>query len=400
MSVSGKQSPLGVNALSSVLQNIGLRINEQVPTYVGTSHTESSYTPGTIVTGTCLNWLTYASNDAYTRGQVNSSTYNNLISIGANTIPALGNSKPPTYTFTGPVNTGDPTSSAAQEVSWLPYNNTNAVTQWGFARLQALQAWNEFNWNSIPSNTTVEYKEYTTSFSVAYSFVNYTNVAINATVNSQDFLKGTFSNMDDLISADISGVSLATKEFGQDLIATGKVIDTTTLASFGLPSNLLLTMNKNNAITQSVSVALIASGLTPTEVNQIMAGKLVTTEQEQKIYAAFLIIIGVDLADVLIPLNCKTKGLNSLADLLNPMMLFPNSYQSLTVPLYNGEPGPTNSKTYYPIYRSTGLHSSITSPAVAEQVGTVSTPGAPLTGESPGKVNLNNPSPTWTGTIY
>jgi hypothetical protein len=399
MSVSGKQNPLGVNALSSVLQNTGLRINPQVPTYVGTSHTESSYSPGSIVTGTCLNWLTYAINDAYVRGNVNTATYNNLISIGANTIPALGNSKPPTYTYTGPANAGDPTSSAAQTASWLPYNNTNPVTQWGYARLIALQAWNEFNWNNIPSNPSVEYKEFTTSFSIVYSFVNYTNVAINATVNSQNFLKGTYSNMDDLISADIAGVSLATKAFGQDLIATGKVIDTTTLASFGLPSNLLLTLNKNNAITQSVSVALLAGGLTPTEVNQILAGKQVTTEQEQKIYAAFLIIIGVDLDDILIPLNCKTTGLTSLADLLNPIKLFPNSYQSLTVPLYNGEPGPTNSKTYYPIYSSTGLHSSITSPAVAEQVGTVSIPGAPLTGDSPGRVSINAVAPR-TGVAY
>jgi hypothetical protein len=399
MSVSGKQNPLGVNVLSSVLQNTGLRINPQVPTYIGTSHTYPSYSPGSIVTDTCLNWLTYAINDAYTGGNVDSTTYNNLISIGANTVPALGNSKPPTYTYTGPVNTGDPTDAAAQTASWLPYNNTNAVTQWGFARVIALQAWNEFNWNNVPATSSVEYKEFTTSFSMVYSFVNYTNVAINATVNSQNFLQGTYSNMDDLISADIAGVSLATKEFGQDLIASGKVIDTTTLASFGLPSNLLLTLNKNVAITQSISVALLASGLTPTEVNQILAGKQVTTEQEQKIYAAFLIIIGVDLEDVLIPLNCKTKGLNTLADLLNPIKLFPNSYQSLTVPLYNGEPGPTNSKTYYPIYSSTGLHSSITSPAVAEQVGTVSTPGAPLTGESPGTVRTNTVTPR-TGMAY
>jgi hypothetical protein len=379
---TGTQTPLGVNALSSVLQNTGLSINQQIPQYVGTSHTLTTYTPGSIVGGTCLSNLTNAIQAAYVLGATMSdTTYNNLISIGASTIPALGNSLPPTYTYTGPTNTGDPTSSGAQTATWLPYSTSNkAITQWGFIRLLALQAWNEFNWNNAPTNSTVDYKEFTTSFSIAYSFMNYTNTAINSIAQSQTFLQGTYSNMDDLISADITGVSLATKVFGQDLIASGKVIDTSKLASFGLPSNLLSTLNKYNAITQSLSIALIAAGLTPTEVNQITAGQPATSIQEQKIYSAYLIIVGVDLADILTPLNCKTQGLNSLADLLNPLMLFPNSYQTLTVPLYNSTTGlPTNSKTYYPIYSGTSINSGITSPAVQAQIGTLTVPGVPQT---------------------
>ena len=383
MSNTGKQNPLGVNALGSVLQNTGLTINQQVPQYVGTSHTFADYTPGSIVTNTCLSKLTDAIYQAYTLGVMSESTYDNLISIGASSIPALGNSKPPTYTYHGATNTGDPTSSTAQRNQWLnssgqyvraaSTNYNPAITQHGFVRLIALQAWNEFNWNS----TSVDYKEFVTSFSMAQSYISYSNSAINTVAQSLGFLKGTYSNMDDLISGDISGVSLSTKVFGQDLIASGKVIDTKTVASFGLPSNLLLTLNKNTAITQSVSIALIASGLTPSEVNQITAGAPATIEQEQKIYAAFLIIIGVDLADVLIPLNCKTQGLTTLADLLNPIKLFPNSYQTLTVPLYNSTTLPTNSKTYYPIYSASGIHASITSPGVKAQVGNLSIPGAP-----------------------
>ena len=60
MSNSGKQSPLGVNVLSSVLQNIGLNINPIMTDYVGTSTTNSSYTLGSIVDITCLS-LEYAS---------------------------------------------------------------------------------------------------------------------------------------------------------------------------------------------------------------------------------------------------------------------------------------------------------------------------------------------------
>jgi hypothetical protein len=177
--------------------------------------------------------------------------------------------------------------------------------------------------------------------------------------------------MDDLITADVSGVTLATREFGQDLIASGKVIDLSKLAAFGLPSVLLKTIKKYNAITQSLSLALLASELTVSSLDKIFAGSIPTKHQEQQIYSAFLLIVGSDLNDVLVPLNCKTRGLTSLADLLNPMKLFPNSYMSLTVPVYNTTSGPTNSKTYYPIYSDSGINASIESPAIADAVGSM-----------------------------
>lgn len=360
MSDTGKQSPLGVNSLSSLLQNTGLTINPEVTNRAGSSKTYTSYTFGSIVQDSCLRLLTYAINDAYTRGQVNSTTYNNLISIGSTTIPALGNSKPPTYTWTGPANSGTSSSLPAQAYSWLPYDNTNGVTQWGYIRLPALQAWNDFNYNGDGSETTPAYKDFTQSFSTAYGFIDYSNVAITSMVTSPEFLEGTYSNMNDLISADITGVNLATKAFGQDLIKTGKVIDLSRIEAFGLPSILLKTIRKYNAMSQSLSLALIASGLDTSETEKIINGLIEPSElQESQIYGAFLIIVGVDLQDILIPLNCTTDGLETLADLLNPMKLLPTSYKSLTVPVYNASPGPTNSKTYYPIFGDGGVNSSI-----------------------------------------
>jgi hypothetical protein len=472
MSNTGKQSPLGANVLSSVLQNIGLTINAEVTSRAGVSYSVSNYTMGTVVKNTCLRLLTYAINDGYVRGiatsgsTVYSTLYNNLISIGlaynnigstnitstttsftvthgtsviaqfpadtyimlgdfgpapptvnpyngyngfwliesstvgsftvastlnlgtpanlgliyyGESIPALGNSKPPTFNWTGPANTSDSTDSAAQIKSWMPYDATNNITQWGYLRLPALQAWNEFNWNGDSATTTVIYKDFVASFQQASSFIDYSNVAINSMANSKTFLEGTFSNMDDLMTADVSGVSLATREFGQDLVATGKVIDLSKLSTFGLPSQLLLTLKKYNAITQSLSLALLSSGLAVSDIDKITSNTIVPTVlQEQQIYGAFLILVGVDLADILIPVNCKTEGLNSLADLLNPMKLFPNSYQSLTVPIYNASPSPTNSKTYYPIYIESGINPALISPAVVEQLGGPQIPpGAP-----------------------
>jgi len=406
MSITGKQSPLGVNVNSSLLQNIGLCINPTNQGYIGISKTNASFTPGSLVNNTCLKLLTYAINQAY-NGSVSqtptgTSTYDNLIAIGEDIIPALGNAKSPGYTTSDPTGqwqgeatTGYSTAGDTgdgQSATWIPYDTTNnnkSVTQWGFLRLYALQAWNEFNWNGIVAGSGMpEYKDFVSSFLNAQNFIDYSNTTINAIQGSSKFLKGTYSNMNDLISADVTGVSLATQAFGQDCITAGKVIDLSKILKFGLPSVLLQTIKKYNTITQSLALSLLSAGLASQDIDDIASGRLLTPTklQEQQIYGAFLIIIGQDLDDILIPLNCKTQGLESLADLLNIKKLFPNSYQSLTVPIYNANPGPTNSKTYYPIFDNTSVSSRLEAPAIVEQIGVIIPPGPPAIVEPPAPI--------------
>jgi hypothetical protein len=418
-----KQTPLGINVQGSLLQGVGININPINQTYIGTSKVNPTYTFGSIVSGTCLNLLTYAINDAYVRGVVTktpagSSVYDDLISIGEGYCSALGNSKPPTYAAVDPsgqwTGAGAPATTGyandinpdypnndegqGQEASWLPYDTTNpnnAVTQWGFLRNYALQAWNEFNYNgSSPSNTAVSYKDFLGSFLTAKGFIEDTNVSIHAIANSGTFLKGTYSNMNDLTSADVTGVNLATAEFGQDCIKAGKAIDLSKISKFGLPSVLLQTIKKYNAISQSLTVAFLSAGLEPDEVEAIANNTIpyVTKQQEQQIYGAFLVIVGTDLQDILVPLNCKTRGLESLADLLNIKKLFPNSYMSLTVPVYNTTEGPTNSKTYYPIFENNGVSPRLKNPTIATQIGEVLPAGTPPVVESTLILTVENTS--------
>lgn len=400
-------TPLNANSISSLLQNTGLTINPVAQSYMGVSKVNLTYTTGKTVNDTCLRLLTYAINQGYnnyTTSKIDSTTYNNLISIGSSTIPALGNSKPSTYAQTDPsgtwTNAGTPATTGyandvnpnypnndigqGQEASWLPYTTANpnvSVTQWGYIRLHALQAWNEFNFNGDPTST-VRYQDFVSSFMAMVSFMNNINYTVNAFVNGPEFLDGVYSTMNDLITADIAGISLATKTFGQDCITLGKVIDLTQIQYFGLPSSLLRTLRKYNAFSQSLSLALLSSGLSITDIESILAGVTATPLQEQQIYGAFLIIVGQDLVDTLVPLNCKTVGLESLSDLLNVKKIFPNSYQSLTVPLYNLAIVDTNSKTYYPIYDGTNVSPRINTPAVKKQVGTIILPGSPTVNEA------------------
>jgi len=285
-------------------------------------------------------------------------------------IPGLGNSKPPTFTYTD-----DP--------HWGGADYTGQVASWGYLRLYPWQAWNEFNYNDTLAATNY-YTDFLGSFMASGAFIQYSNQAILSMQNSVHFLEGTFSNQNDLISSDISGVTLAAPAFGQDLIALGRAIDLSTIPSFGLPSNLLATLKKNNALTPSLTLALLASGLSPNDVTTVINNVNVSTLQQQQTYAAFLIITGVDLQSICISLNCKTQGLDSLADLLNVKKLFPNSYQSLTVPIYNANPGPTNSKTYYPIFNGDSINPTLLSETINRLVGSIIPPGSPTTAPAPG----------------
>jgi len=412
MSDTGKQSPLGVNVLGTLLQNQGFYINPKVRELAGVSKYNNDYDPGEIVENTCLKWLTYAVNDAYIRGAasgnatptVNSSTYDAILNIGQSRIPALGNSNPPTYLAEDPSNQwdGEATTSygipgdgavpaepydppvpteylgQGQEACWYPYNTTNpnvSVTQWGWLRLIPLQAWNEFNYNGLtPGVATPDYKYFLQSMLAYQGFCDYSNKAIFAINDSKEFLKGIYSNMDDLTSADITGVSLANRAFGQDLINLGKSMDLSYIATLGLPSNLLLTLKKFNALTDKLSYAVLLAGLAPADVNSITSGNKATFAQEQSLFGAFLTIEGADLKEILVTLNCKTKGLTNLADLLNIKKLFPISYQSLTVPIYNTEPNPTNSKTYYLLFVNGNLNPQLIAPSVVERLDPVIPP--------------------------
>jgi hypothetical protein len=330
MSNQGKQSPLSVNVTSALLQSSGLKINGNVTTFVGSSTGVSNYTKGSIATETVLGTISDVLRLAFPKigTTVTQATYDNLLAMGSS-IPALANRKPSTYS---PAYTAETTS-------------------FGFLRMLALQANNEFKFN----NGT--YSDFVASFSMANGYKSMLNKQINTLVNGKSFLDGIYSNMDDLISGDITGVNLSTVYWGQDLIATGRCINLAKIDKFGTPSVLLLSMRNSNALTKRVNEELVNAGINISEILQILSGTYTPTiNQELQIYNAFTQIVDADLKDVLIPLNVQTKNITTLADLLNPRKLFPKSYISLTVAKYNTTGSPTNSKIYYLIYANNGLN--------------------------------------------
>lgn len=382
MSLAGKYTPLNLNSIGSFIHDEGLALNAKSIEYIGTVDSLDVYTPGSLVKDTILArthqiyakafelaYPTHAmgslvvlhsyiiksigttdftsigatSNTIGTRfiatghgegtgtavsasgdGSLSVQLYEALTTMGSDSVPLLANNKPISYT--------------------REYVATSS--RYGFLGQYPTQAFNEFYINNG------SYTDFFNVFSTCMSFKNQSNKVIQSFSYADKFLDGIYSNMNDLITGDIAGVNLSTFFWGQDLINSGRAIDLSKIDTFGNPDDLLRTLAKNRAVTRAVNLALIAGGLAAADITNILNGTKATTEQNKTLYGCFSLVMGTDLADVLIPINCQTKGLVTLADLLDPKMLFPNSYQSLTFPQYNGVSNlPTNSKTYYLLYR-------------------------------------------------
>ena len=256
-------------------------------------------------------------------GSIKIATYKKLITMGQGVCELLGNSAPASYTRSIPI----------------------LESRFGFLGQFALQAYKEFYINNG------SYSDFFNTFNTCISIKNQNNKVIDSFVAGPKFLDGIYSTMNDLVTGDITGVNLSTHFWGQDLIASGRAIDLANIDKFGNPDTLLKTLFKFKAITKALNLALLASGLNASDITNITNGANASSVQQKQLYGAFNLILGVDLVEVLIPINCQIKGLNTLADLLNPKKLFPNSYQSLTFPTYNTKKLPTNSKTYYLLYK-------------------------------------------------
>lgn len=417
MSVVPLQTPLGVNSLSALMQNANVfTINNTVSTFIGTSTSNTDYSPGKLITDTVLWLITLAINDGYIRGvdagdTLTDAVYDQLISIGSNSIPALGNSISSAYVIADPSGVwtskaqyfasaqgvtpnwpGPATSGYAltsnvgfgQQATWYPYDTTNtnvAVTQWGYLRLHALQAWNEFNWSGLtPTGPNVMYEYFCDSFIQAYNYIKTNNPTTYTLQNSLTYDLGTYSNMNDVISANILGVNSASLQFGIDLENLGNALSFSVISAFGMPSALLYTLLQNSAITSDLAIALLAAGITEEHLSLLGSRpyQAFDTVTEQNIYGAFLIITGDSLSEILSILSCTTQNITTLADLLNVRKLFPLSYGSLTVPLPNLVSS-ESSKVYYPIFMNNGVNSALSSPEVVNIVGTIVIPGEPNT---------------------
>jgi hypothetical protein len=175
------------------------------------------------------------------------------------------------------------------------------------------------------------------ALNIASSYGRLTNQFINSAVNSQTYLANTFTSTNDMITGDITTINLATPAFGQDLINIGRLINLSALDSLGSPLALIQSIVAVTGNIPVLSLLLLAEGVPEEIVFNLADPTISVIDSVQKImYQAMTKIVGTDLDQILKVLKITTVNIESMADLLNPVKILPNSYLSLTVTTSNG----------------------------------------------------------------
>ena len=282
----GQLTALQLNAAAGLLQNQGIAINANLVTAISDYEDTALLTP----------FL-----DTVSSSNITANVRNSLKTLAANTCAALSNSVPVEYTALGNQLT---TVVNAQAVRDICGNNVSNIAQ--------------------AVNQALGYTSQTTTF-------------VNSAVNSQTYLGNTFTNINNMITGGVTTINLATQAFGADLAALGRLINLADLNNFGSPLALVRQVFATAGAVPVLSVAFVEAGIDQQVVVNLSNPTIAVVDSAQRLmYQAMTQITGTDLAQILTVLRVTTIGINTMADLLNPLKLFPNSFLSMTAPTAQG----------------------------------------------------------------
>ena len=286
---------LQLDASPGLLQNTGLAANAALTTEIAVYNATPLIAP----------FLTVLANSG--AANLSNVTISTLESLSSNTCPALSDSLPAGYAtlsvgttlFTGLIS----------DTAYL-YMGEGDLTKF-------VQALNQ-----------------------AQSYAEQASIFTNTAINSQTYLGNTFTTMNNMITGGITEVNLATRALGEDLINLGNLINLLDLGDFGSPLGLIQQIYSVTGAIPSVSILFVAAGIPVNVVLNLTDPTVSVTDSIQRLmYTAMTQITGVALDQILAVMGVTTVGIETMADLLNPVKLFPNSYQSLTVPTKFGSRG-------------------------------------------------------------
>ena len=235
---------------------------------------------------------------------ISNATLSNMVTFCSGTVPALADNTPAAYASLG----------------------TNALS--GFTGVVSSQGSSYLG----DGNVTV----FAQVFSAAQGYVITTNNYINTSINSQTYLGSTFTTMNSLITGNLSDATLAMGTFGADLAKLGQLIDLNNLGNFGSPAALFRQLITLTNITPGIRTALIQAGLDEASIGNLTDPNINADTNVQRLaYIGMQNVTGTDLEQVLAVFGVTTANITTMADLLNPIKIFPDSFPSLTVRTYN-----------------------------------------------------------------
>ena len=340
-------TPLQLTATAALLQNQGLK-----PFPPGLAAAISTFNATTLISNLAAAVSSYKSQTFAT-----AATLNSLLSMGNTVCPALGNSIPAspvgTYTY---LNT-------EYLVNYLDTVDGSTLDPSGFSNLieQTCAAY-------LGNGDAGRFSQ---GFMAVQSYIASTNNYINSSVNVNQYLGPTFTNMDNLVTGDITSVSTDLESFGVDLDKQGQLWNTAKLDLYGTPAGLLQQISARAGIQRQTVPALqnimLAMGMTATDIENLITDNRVGVfnptgitnnefDRAQRLaYNAFTMISGDTLVQILDILDVTTPNITSLEQLLDPVKTFPLSYPSLQAP---GAAGPV------PIFGANGSVNSSIAPIV------------------------------------
>ena len=287
---TGSLTALQLDAAAGLLQNQGIGISANLTAAISAYEDTALILPflNTIAVGSTGNILS-------------ANVVIDLKTLAANTCAALSNSVPPAYSSLGLQMTTVILNEAAVDICGT---NVSKLTQ---------------------------------AVNQAQAYTDQTSTFINSAVNSQTYLGNTFTTMNNMITGSVSSINLATNAFGTDLINLGRLINLADLSNFGSPLALVQQLYSITGTIPTPTVAFINAGISTDIALNLTSPTVTVVDSAQRLmYQAMTQITGDDLTQILTVLGVTTVGITTMADLLNPLKLFPNSYQSLTAPTATG----------------------------------------------------------------
>ena len=348
-------SPLQLTAAVALLQNQGLK---PFPAALATAI--ATFNATTVISNFLAAVSFYKAQSFATE-----STLTSLLSIGSTVCPALGNSIP-----ASPVGTY-PYLDSEYLINYLGTADGSTIDPSGFSNLieQTCAAY-------LGNGDAGQFSQ---GFVAVQGYIATTNQYINSSVNANQYLGPLFTNIDDLVTANIASMTTDLPGYGVDLANQGNLWNMGKLDLYGTPAGLLQQISTLAGIrgrtVPDLQNAMISMGLSASNIADLVNDNRVglnnptglSQNEFDKLqllaYNATTMISGDALAQILDILGVTTPNIDSLDDLLNPVKMFPLSYASLQTPSPNGA---------IPIFNSTGAVNSSITPIVNSYLPTAS----------------------------
>ena len=299
-------TPLQLTAGASLLQNQGLRVAPSVTANI------AAYNSVPIV-GAYQTVISLS-------GVLNSTNKAALTTLSSGSCPALTNTIPAYYQGLGTFNL---------------YSGYTYLT--GLSGIIATKANLYLGSPTGKSTTNYDYSRFCQIFQTCEGYAQTANQFILSGCNADNYLCDTFTNQDNSVTGSITQVTSNTSAFGQDLAKLGNLWDLSNLDNLGSPLALAQQIFNVIGIIPALAIAFTIAGVPDDVINNLNDPNYDVSDTAQKaMYTAYTQVTGTTLSQILQLLGVTTSGITTMADLLNPIKLFPNSYSTLTTVTKNG----------------------------------------------------------------